>query len=530
MTGQHALFQQTRLIRSLAEALNEETCHQVQYFETHLSWVLVAGNFAYKLKKAVRFPFVDFSRLAARRFYCHEELRLNRRLAPEMYLSVVAITGSPDVPVIDGTGTVIEYGVKMHSFAQHMLWSHRITAGLLSSHEVDSLAKQVAQFHLRIPTAPGKSRWGSVPSIQESAAENFAQLSTAARGKKQLADLANWEAAQQTRLKPLFRQRKAAGFVRECHGDLHSENILTQDGRVIAFDCIEFNKRLRWIDVLNDIAFIHMDLEFHGRPCLAARFLNAYLAETGDYEGLPVFHYYRIQRALVRSKVASLRTLQLRAESRDPTESENRANAYLEFAAEHRSPRSAAIIITHGFSGSGKSSIAQMVVEPSGAVQLRSDIERKRLPGLAAAADTMDAAGSGIYDPAVTALTYRRLLMLARTIVSTGIPVVVDATFLASRQRQAFRDLAGEMGIPFFIFDFRASEAILKARIVSRLAQRQDPSDAGLQTLAYQIKNNEPLADNEMEHVIAFDTEHGISKSDMQGLVVPVLQAIRHRD
>ena len=276
MADQHSSSIQTNLISSLARLLRlEAAC--VQLFETHLSWVLVAGEFAYKLKKAVRFEFVDFSTLEARHFYCQEELRLNRRLASDLYLCVIQISGTATHPVINGGGAPIEYAVKMRSFRQEALWDHRIENGILGADEIDELAKIVADFHNSTIIAPADSAWGTPDALQTCADENLAQIATVVNDEKEERALQEFEAGEnalQKSLRDLFVQRKAHGFIRECHGDLHSGNILTIGGRVQVFDCIEFNESFRWIDVMNDLAFIVMDLQFRNRPDLAARLVN----------------------------------------------------------------------------------------------------------------------------------------------------------------------------------------------------------------------------------------------------------------
>jgi len=341
MTYQDALDTQGKLIRSLAAVL-EKDGPLVQFFETHISWVLVAAKFAYKFKKAVHFDFLDFSTLDARRFYCEEELRLNRRLAPDLYLDVVTITGSADHPSIGGIGSPIEYGVRMRVFPQQALWSHRIGTGEISTPEIDALALKIARFHGSAAVAPKESPWGTPAALQATADENLESVAALVEGTDaefEVRELKAWQASQRHALCDTFESRRAHGMVRECHGDLHGRNILTIDDRVEVFDCIEFNEGLRWIDVMNDIAFVCMDLQFQDRRDLAARLLDRYLDITGDYEGLAVLRYYSVQRALVRCKVALLRTRQLGADARDAAQHEREARRYLAFSASFRSLR-----------------------------------------------------------------------------------------------------------------------------------------------------------------------------------------------
>lgn len=502
--------QQHELIAALTVSLKDRH-GTVELFETHISWVLVAGEFAYKFKKAVRFDFLDFSTLDARRRYCEEELRLNRRLAPDMYLDVLAVGGSKCLPSLAGTGEPIEYCVRMRAFAQEALWTHRLAHKLLSGEEVDMLAGEVACFHLAAAAAPAGTPWGEPALLRRIAQDNHAQIAGVARGQAAQweSDVRRWTSEQQDSLEPVFAERKRRGRVRECHGDLHSGNILTVDGKVMAFDCIEFNDSLRWIDVINDIAFVCMDLQFQGRRDLAARCLNRYLEAGGDYEGARVLRYYVVQRALVRSKVAFLRMRQPGIAPGEASAHEREGLSYLAFAAKGIKSGPVALMITHGFSGSGKSVLARQVVECMGALQLRSDVERKRQHG---------ASDPELYSSQATQRTYRRLLALARMLAGAGMPVVVDAAFLKQAQRREFASLAGELGVPFFIFDLRASEATMRARVRLRAQSGLDASDAGVDVLEKQLRNHEPLSAEEAVHAITIDSEAGVTPETVQAL------------
>ncbi|MBK7473013.1 MAG: phosphotransferase [Betaproteobacteria bacterium] len=288
-------------------------CAHVELLETHISFVLVAGDFAYKLKKAVKLPFLDFSTLDARRYYCEQELRLNRRYAPQLYLDVVPVTGSAGNPDVGGAGPAIEYAVWMRAFAQQDLASRVLQRGALSPQHIDALAARVATFHESIARAGVESPFGTPAVIRQDALDNIdeiGRLPGATGATPGLDRLRQWTESESAALAGTFLRRRAGGFVRECHGDLHLDNIALVDGEITPFDGIEFNDELRWIDVMNEIAFLLMDLRYRGRPDLAARFLNAWLEHTGDYPGLAVLRYYVVYRALVRAKVAFLRAAQ----------------------------------------------------------------------------------------------------------------------------------------------------------------------------------------------------------------------------
>lgn len=528
MVDQTIFGDQENLIRSLVVSLGHEA-RPVQLFETHISWILVTEKYAYKFKKAVHLDFLDFSTLDARHFYCQEELRLNRRLAPDMYLDVVPITGSSIHPTIGGSGAPIEYAVKMLAFSQQALWSSRIEKNRISAREIDELAGKLARFHQGAAIAPKDSSWGNPDALQKTADENLNLIVSLARNaeeKNALADLRAWQIEQLQKLKTVFEQRKEQGLVRECHGDLHGANVLTINNQVVVFDCIEFNESLRWIDVMNDLAFIYMDLQFHGLHAFAARLLNGYLEITGDYAGLAVLPYYQVQRALVRCKVNLLRARQLEEHMLAAASHERLAAKYLGFALQKIEPASSAIVIMHGYSGSGKSVFSRCLVEILGAVQIRSDVERKRMHGIAASATVTASVGAGLYAEATTQTTYDRLHALALCIAKSGMPVIVDATFLKSQQRSLFEKLAFGLGVPFFIIEIHASDATLKARVAARTELGNDPSDAGLEVLVHQLVHHEALSDDEKKHTLCIDSDAGLNLNSVRKVCEPIISAL----
>jgi len=518
---------QAALIAALARELARDG-QAVERYETHISWVLVAGGDAYKFKKAIRLAFLDCSTLAARRHYCEEELRLNRRLCPGLYLNVASITGDPAHPCLGGPGTAIEYAVHMHAFGQEALWTQRLADGRLSAADIDGLAIRLARFHQEAARAPADRPWGTLPAFAATTDQTMAALDTLVSnpsGRQCLTGLQAWDIGQRQRLAPVFAQRKSAGMVRECHGDLHAGNILSTERGVEAFDCIEFSEALRWIDVMNDLAFICMDLAFRQRRDLSARLRNQYLALTGDYEGLAVLRYYDVHRALVRSMVFLMQAGQAQSGSHAAACGQQ-GLAYLAYASDAARPATPAILITHGYSGSGKSTFSRQAVEVLGAVQLRSDVERKRMHGLEADDRRGSRPGSALYDAAASERTYTRLLELARTVVAAGFVVMVDAAFLASAQRARFSRCAAGLGIPFFIFDIQASPAVMEGRLAARAAAGTDASDASAAVLARQLSTAEPLSAAERRHAIAVDADAGIDRAAVVGWCRPVAEAI----
>jgi hypothetical protein len=496
----------------LVAALRNPACYphpagQIEVIETHISYVLLSGAYAYKIKKAVALGFLDFTTLARRRFFCEEELRLNRRLAPELYLAVVAITGSPDAPRFAANGEAIEYAVQMIRFPQEALLDRQLAAGRLSPNVIDQLADRLADFHERAERAPPDRRLGSPEAVWEPMAQNFAQLGEDLSGpahRVRLAELEAWSRQCFSQLADLLATRLRDGWVRECHGDLHLGNIVATGAGLRIFDCIEFDPGLRWIDVLNEIAFLTMDLAERGRADYGHRLLNRYLEAMGDYRGLPLLAFYTVYRALVRAKVAAIRAGQENPAER-PAELAN-CDQYLDCAARATLSRNPRLLLMHGLAGSGKSWLAQQLLERLGALRIRSDVERKRLCGLPARARSESAVGDGIYDAAATTATYDRLVELAGQILAAGYPVLVDAANLKVWQRTAFRDLAAARRVPFVILACVAPEAVLQSRLATRQTAGSDASEADQAVLAYQMRTCEAITPDEEACTFRIDT------------------------
>ncbi len=521
----------------LLQALQDPSLydHPVERFEvveTHISWVLLTGRYAYKLKKPVNFGFVDFSTLEKRRFFCQEELRLNRRLAPEWYLDVVPITGSVDRPRWRGSGPTIEYAVKMRQFPHDARLDLVLARGELTPERLDALVRTVADFHGRAAVAGPDTPFGTPERVAERIRENLVTIQERVMDpaeQPRIQELARDSEAGYAVLAATFAGRKRDGFIRECHGDLHLGNVAWVDDEPLIFDCIEFNEDLRWIDVMSEIAFLVMDLSDRGAAALAHRALNAYLEATGDYAGLRVFAYYHAYRALVRAKVACLAL----PPAGPPAGADDAARArltaeyrgYLDLASRSSTDGPAFLAITCGVSGSGKTTVAQAVVEELGAIRIRSDVERKRLFGLPPRARTGAGLDEGVYAPDAGVRTYAKLGELARAVLDAGFPVVVDAAFLAAAQRRTLRAVAELRRVPFVILDARAPEAVLRARVVERARHGYDASDADLAVLDRQLTTRDQLDTDERAGAIAVDTSHPLDRQRLAAAIRSVVEA-----
>ena len=503
-------------IRKLVESLRSARCYphpaeDVEILETHISYVLLAGAFAYKIKKPVSLEFLDFSTLDARLHYCREELRLNRRTAPDLYLGVVPIVGRHDAPAVDATGVPIEYAVKMRRFPQEALLDRLALRRALTPAQIDAFAAAVARLHLAARRALPGTGYGSADQVLSDAFGNLRAIDAIPRA------LHDWTLAEHHALRSTFESRRAAGFVRECHGDLHLGNVVWMGEAPVIFDCIEFNPEFRWIDVMSDVAFVVMDLHHDGYPDLAARFLDAYLQHTGDYAGLRVLRFYLVYRALVRAKIACIRASQPATGERECANARVAAAAYLELAARISTAAPGALVAMHGFSGSGKTAVSQALVEAYGAVRVRSDVERKRLHGMDALAKSGSDPGKGLYSAAETERTYACLATMADAVLDAGYPAIVDATFLRRPERVRMRELAAAHGVPFAIADCHAPVEVLLQRIDARREKGHDSSEADALVLDLQRATAEPLDASERAVTAAFQTDLG--RADLEAAI-----------
>ncbi len=461
-----------------------------QRIETHLSTLLLYPQRVLKLKKPLHRPFVDFSSVAARHQACVHELRLNRRTAPNHYLAVLPVWAGASGPVIAAAGApavdeveVEDWAVLMRRFDPQQGFDHLADAGQLLPAHIDALAQAVAQFHAGLPPAPPD--YGGAEATRLWPRDNLQELAALlpaddAQARSALARLADWTEARGAALAPMIAQRRADGRVRECHGDLHLGNIVWADGAPLLFDALEFNPTLRHIDTVGDLAFTFMDLHAHGLPRLAWRFISAVLEAADDIAALPLLGWWVAYRAAVRAKVALLAD----GGPAGQAQARQRLALALQLAGLAPVPPAPRLVLMMGLSGSGKSRVAAALAEGLGGVRLRSDVERKRLFGLAPTA--RGGAARGLYAPEAGQRTYQRLQRLAEAALQAGVPVVVDAASLRRGEREAMRALALRLGLPFTLLLCQAPEQVLRARLAARAARGDDASDAGPELLSQQ--------------------------------------------
>lgn len=464
-----------------------EPTRSVRHLQTHISHLFLTDSYVYKLKKPVDFGFLDFTTLEKRRHFCHEELRLNRRLSPDIYLDVVELRDDGTGGLrFGGDGSVLEYAVKMRRLPEERMMSRLLDDGRITEEEIKDIARVVADFHAVAATDERIASFGSLAAIRGNWLENVRQTVAYGGVTLSLEDhrlIGDWALAALDGAAEQFEGRVSEGFIRECDGDLHSENICL-DGQVHIFDCIEFNERFRCSDTAADVAFLAMDLENHGRRDLAELFVATYCQESGDTGLLAVLPFYLVNRAFIRGKVESFRLDDPLIPFEEKQAAAGRAARFFRLARGYllrrRLPRS--LMMTCGPTGCGKSSFAAELSFQMGINHLQADRERKQLAGIPATEH-----GATIYSDEWNLATYERLLALAAVELAAGRSVVVDATFRRRADRERFILLATEQGVPLSIFDLRCPVDLVRQRLMLREQSGISISDGTWQIYQQQL-------------------------------------------
>jgi aminoglycoside phosphotransferase family enzyme/predicted kinase len=482
----------------------------VRVAETHISWVLLTGPFAYKIKKPLKLSFLDYSTIALRRAFCEEEVRLNRRYAADLYLGVAAITGTQESPVIDGeTDSTLEFAVRMRQFDASQELGALLESRQVSTSDLADLGRHVARFHALADCAGEKEAFGLPAKVHQVTLDNFTELGSALpveMRKSALEPLREHVDEQFESLGDTMSERRRAGLIRECHGDLHCANVVRWKDELTPFDGIEFDPALRFIDVVSDLAFLTMDLSAHGRPDLRHAALQAWAETLGDFDGLRLLPYFECYRALVRAKVSALRAAQEAPGSAQHGAALATAEHYLCWAEAETNRFTPRLLLTCGVSGSGKTWVARQVAAQLPALHLRSDIERKRLAGLDPLADSRSEPGAGIYTPSADAETYGRLYSAAESCLQAGENVIVDATFILEKRRKVLINIAKRLKVPFTILHCTAPRALLRERVASRALAGTDASEAGAAILERQLSHFDMFSETEQANVLEIDT------------------------
>ena len=483
----------------------EHVTSGIALVETHISWVILTGTYAYKIKKALTLEFLDFSTLALRRHFCEEELRLNRQWAPQIYLEVVPISYCDGELRIGDDANVVEYALKMLQFTPGQRLDLQLEQGRVTDDDIRNLAVTVARFHERVPHIPFTGDKEAFELVRAPIAENFQYV-------RQVVDDASinrieyWSAQRLDRLQQRVIARHRDGFVRECHGDLHLANLARLKSGIVPFDCIEFNPSLRNIDVISDFAFLAMDLVYRKRRDLAYTLISRYLERSGDYDGMEVFGLYLVYHCMIRAKVAAIRHGERRKDrnrQRDLDEVRRHCDVALDWIDKPRP----LLIAMHGYSGAGKTWASSRLLQALPAIRLRSDIERKRLFGLEETESSNAAAGEGIYGEHAKGDVYERLCELAGRLVAWGYSVILDATFLARENRRQVDALATAVGVPLVFIHAKAGTAAMMSRVRHRAIAANVASEADTEVLAHQLEFGSGLTADELARSTTIRTD-----------------------
>jgi uncharacterized protein len=500
---------------------------RVELVETHISWVFLAGPFAYKVKKPVNFGFVDYSSLERRRHFCHEEVRLNRRLAPDVYLDVVPVSLWANSLRVEGAGEVVDYAVKMRRLPRERMLDHLLASGKVSVVDVERLARHIAAFHAQAGTGPQIDAFGSPTVIGLNWRENFEQVDPfVGRWLRhdQFARTYAFVHRELDRLAPLFEQRVRQGRIRDCHGDLRCESVWMDDaGGYQVFDCIEFNERFRYGDVASEVAFLASDLDWRGRPDLAWSWVEAYVAASGD-EGLrAALPFYKCYRAFVRGKVEAL-AQQSVASVEGRCKHGRAAREHFELAEWYTLRFPPTLFVTCGQVGSGKTTLARGAASILGLPLLSSDVVRKQLAGVDPRDRRPAQLDGGLYRPELVRSTYDELFRLAGDLLRRGQSVILDATFGRAAERQRAAQLARGAGAHFVILNVEAPDSVIYQRLLARSRGEPTESDAGAEIFE-QVKTRFERPDG----VPATQLVRVPMAGSMQQAVESAIQGIRQR-
>ena len=481
----------------------------VHLIQTHISFVLLTGDYTYKIKKPVNFGFLDYSTLAKRQHFCTQELLMNQRTAPEIYLEVLPIIQTGDsfqlgrkLPAINYPEITVEYVLKMREFPQDSLFLSLLERGLLTEQLMADLGREVANFHSTAISNSYIRRFGEVSQIRTAIDNNYRISEKYIGGPQtqtQYQETKDYTDAFFANNPELFNRRIANNKIRECHGDLHLRNIALWQDKILLFDCIEFNEQFRFVDVMYDVAFTVMDLESRGRRDLGNAFLNTYIEQTGDWEGLQLLPLYLSRQAYVRAKVTSLMLDDPAISTAQKAEISQTAAHYYNLAWQYTKPRPGKLTLMSGLSGSGKSTAARYLARRTGAIHIRSDAVRKHLGGI----PLNERGGEDLYSDEMTAQTYGRLLELGIILADRGWNVILDAKFDRQNLRTDAINQAQSHGLPLPIIYCTAPIEVLRERLQQR---RGDIADATAELLSLQQAAFQPFTELEQISVNIVDT------------------------
>jgi aminoglycoside phosphotransferase family enzyme/predicted kinase len=483
---------------------------EVELIQTHISYVFIAGDYVYKVKKHLQFDFLDFTTLKKRKFYCEEELRLNKRLASDTYLDVVTISEDSLGNITLGKGVkIIDYAVRMKKLPADRMLKTLLSQGLADENIIDSLAKKIASFHQQARTGGHIDEMGNIENIRHNHEENFAETLkyiNVTIPEDQCKFIQEYVNKFLARRETLFEKRITDHKIRDCHGDLHLDHICIND-EITIFDCIEFNERFRLGDVAEDVAFLTMDIDFNGYPKHAENFVKSYIRYSGDADLLTLLNFYCCYYAYVRGKVTSFRLSQKEISHHERLEIIKTAKQYFDlaytYAARLDKP---ALILTTGLMGSGKSYQANILAERFGADLIRTDILRKETFDIKPTERRYEDFGQGIYSKDISRLIYQKVFDLAQEKLKQGKAVIIDGSFKNREERQRAMELAQGLGIRFYILYCVCPDEITRKRLEKRVLENNIASDGRWELFQKQKEDFDAIEMAPANHIFKIDT------------------------
>ncbi len=467
---------------------------EVKLIQTQMSFVLLTGKHAYKIRKPVNLGYVDYTTLELRKLFSDKEVVLNRRLCPDTYLGVIPVTKQDGKIALGGKGEVIDYAVKMKQLPAAGMMDYRLSTGDLTPAMVESVAGTVAAFHAAAQTNAEIGQYGSIESVSHNIDENFAQSRPyigRALSQQQSDGLRRFFDEFLKDHAPAFARRIAGGKIRDCHGDMHSAHICFQDRGICIFDCIEFNDRFRYSDTAAEVAFLAMDLDHYGRADLRQAFVFEYINKSGDTGLCELLRFYQAYRAHVRAKVACFKLDDPFVPAAEKAAELDKAQGYFDLALSYtrHAPR---LFIMTGFTGCGKSAVASELARHLGSVYISSDVIRKKLAGISVTERSGEKIDCGLYTPEMTEKTYLAILAEAEEALAMWHSVVIDATLLCRADREKAAELARRHNAEFSVIECRLDESELKKRLEKRLTETTT-SDGTWEVFLSQKSKFEPV-------------------------------------
>ena len=496
----------------LVPGIYPEPTRMVELEQTQMSFVFLADNYAYKVKKPVNLGYLDYTTLEKRRFYCHKEVELNRRLCPDAYLEVVAITRQQDKFFIGGTGKVIDHAVKMRRLPQGLMMDALLRKNKISAEMIIRLAETIVVFHQQAETNQEISVFGQPSLISRNAEENFSQTDKyigRTISSHQYHQIADYTRSFIKNNLPLFENRVKEGRIKDCHGDLHTAHICFENG-ICVYDCIEFNDRFRYGDVASEVAFLAMDLDHHGRADLSHSFVNKYIEYSHDEELKKLLNFYKCYRAYVRGKVACFKLDDPYISQEERRQTPKIASSYFDLAQSYVNS-APSLFITTGLVGSGKSALAQALAKRLGLVAISSDVTRKRLASIPETEHHFEEFDTGIYSPEFSRTTYDAMLTEAKNLLGEGISVIIDASFIKAEERLKAKRLAEEMKTRFFVLECTLDEELTRQRLSQRL-EKGSVSDGRWEIFSKQKEKFEPVVELPAQNRVIIDSSRSIDK------------------